>query len=90
MTRMMAIELSPHNIRVNAIAPGAIDSPSLAPDTPVGQNMEEALQATLDKNLFKRLISPDEVIDLIFYLMSPLAAMVTGQEYCIDGGASIT
>jgi len=90
MTRMMAIELSPYNIRVNAIAPGAIDSPSLASDTSIGQNMEEAVKATLDKNLFKRFISPQEVIDLIFYLMSPLAAMMTGEEVCIDAGASIS
>ncbi len=90
MTRAMAIELSPHNIRVNAIAPGAIDSPSFSLDTTTGQNIAEAVEATLAKNLIKRLISPDEVIDLIFYLMSPLSAMITGQELCIDGGASLT
>ncbi|XP_037032065.1 L-xylulose reductase-like [Bradysia coprophila] len=90
MTRMMAIELSPHNIRVNSIAPSVIDVPSLAPDTSFGKHMAEAVHSTLAKNLFKRFISPDEVIDLIFYLMSPLSAMITGEEVSIDAGASIT
>lgn len=86
MTRSMAIELSPHNIRVNAIAPGVIDSPAFAH---VGENLRAAINAGVNGQLIKRMINPNEVIDLMFYLMSPLAAMITGQEVSIDGGGSI-
>lgn len=91
LTKVMAIELGPHNIRVNCVAPGGCDTPtSLAPDSPVAKNMQEAVAHTASRCIIKRLVPPDEVVDLIFYLLSPLSAMVTGEEVAIDAGVTIT
>jgi NAD(P)-dependent dehydrogenase (short-subunit alcohol dehydrogenase family) len=84
MTRMLAIEWAEHGIRVNAIAPGRLDtaSPSRAART-TDPNYIEAMLARIP---LKRMATVDEVAAAVCYLASAQAASITGQTLILDGG----
>ncbi|HEY2137024.1 MAG TPA: SDR family oxidoreductase [Xanthobacteraceae bacterium] len=84
MTKMLAIEWAEHAIRVNAIAPGRLDtvSPSRA-----GTGSDAAYMAEMLRRIpLHRLATPDEVAAAVCYLASAEAASITGQTLVIDGG----
>jgi len=85
LARNLALELGPHNVRVNCVAPGLIrtdfaralwENPSIA---------QAATQATP----LRRLGEPDDVAGAVVFLSSPAAQYVTGQSIVIDGGGII-
>lgn len=82
MTRMLAIEWAAHGIRVNAVAPGRVDTPSRAPSLSEPGYGQGAL-ARIPLNRFG---SVDEVAGAVSYLASPRAAYITGQTLILDGG----
>lgn len=82
LMRTAAVELAPHKITVNNIAPGAID-------TPINKETErdpKKMKALLNEIPLDRMGEPDEVAELAAYLASDAAAYVTGSTYVIDGG----
>ncbi|PLW75855.1 SDR family NAD(P)-dependent oxidoreductase [Cohaesibacter celericrescens] len=79
LTREMAADFGPHNIRVNAIAPGEIDTAILSPGT-------EKIVETIP---LRRLGSPLEVANTIFYLCSEESSYVSGAEVHINGGQHV-
>ncbi len=84
MTRMLAVEWAEHGIRVNAVAPGRLDtaSPSRA-----GTGANKAyMEAMLKRIPLHRLATAEEVADVIAFLAGPAAASITGQTIVIDGG----
>jgi NAD(P)-dependent dehydrogenase (short-subunit alcohol dehydrogenase family) len=84
MTRMLAVEWGDHGIRVNAVAPGRMqtDSPSRAE-----KGSDPAyIGAMLKRIPLHRLATPEEVAAAVCYLASPQAAAVTGQTIVLDGG----
>jgi NAD(P)-dependent dehydrogenase (short-subunit alcohol dehydrogenase family) len=83
MTRMLAIEWAPHGIRVNAVAPGTVDTPSRAGYFAANP---EARKAMTDRIPFGRFATTDEVAGMVRYLAGPEAAYVTGQTLVLDGG----
>ena len=81
MARSWAAELAPRGITVNVVAPGATQTPML--DNPQRQSSPPRLPP------IGRYIQPQEVADLVIYLLSPSAAAITGQQLIICGGASL-
>jgi NAD(P)-dependent dehydrogenase (short-subunit alcohol dehydrogenase family) len=79
LTREMAVDFGPHGIRVNAIAPGEIDTAILSPGT-------EEIARRLP---LRRLGTPEEVASTIYFLCSPQASYVTGTEIQIYGGEHV-
>jgi dehydrogenase/reductase SDR family protein 4 len=84
MTRVWAIELGPHNIRVNAIAPGLIQTEF----SEYFWKNEGARQKLEGDKPIARLGQPEDVGGLALFLASVDAAFITGQTYVVDGGAT--
>jgi NAD(P)-dependent dehydrogenase (short-subunit alcohol dehydrogenase family) len=83
LTKTLAIEWAAHGIRVNAIAPGTIDSGGLSAYPP---HVVEALKQVVPLG---RLGRPDEVAWLCAYLASEAGAWISGETLCIDGAAKL-
>ncbi|MDB5911972.1 MAG: family NAD(P)-dependent oxidoreductase [Ramlibacter sp.] len=83
LTRVMALALAGHNIRVNAVAPGTIAT-ELA--TRAVLTSEEASKRILMRTPMKRLGEPAEVADVVAYLASDAASYITGEIVVVDGG----
>ena len=82
MTKMLAIEWAEHGIRVNAIAPGRLDTAS-----PSRQDADPAyMQAMLRRIPLHRLATAEEVAEAACYLAGPQAASITGHTLVLDGG----
>ena len=82
MTEALAVELAPFNIRVNAIAPGMIETPMI--DT-VKSN-PKTLEAMLQRMPLKRAGRSEEVSELVVFLASDSSSYITGAVVVIDGG----
>jgi len=85
MTRSLAKELAPDNIRVNAIAPGGIFTEG-ALAGPAAQNTRAALKETLVRIPLGRMGTADEVARVILFLASDLSTYMTGSLITVDGG----
>jgi len=82
MTRAMALELAPHRIRVNAIAPGLTDTAQ-----PRYGNSEEELAAMARAVPLGRMAHPDDIADVAVFLASENSRYVTGQTLHANGGS---
>jgi len=80
LTREMASEFGPHGIRVNAIAPGEIDTAILSPGT------SEIVEREIPMH---RLGKPEEVASTIYFLCTPTSSYVNGAEIHINGGQHV-
>lgn len=80
LVHSMAVELAPHHIRVNSVAPGSIATPRI-PASP------ERVKRTAEGLIpFKRLGTTDEVANAVVFLLSDMASYVTGHTLLVDGG----
>jgi len=79
LTREMATDFGPLGVRVNAIAPGEIETPILSPGT---EKLAECIP-------LRRIGAPEEVAATIYFLCSSQASYVTGTEVHIDGGQHV-
>jgi len=82
MTETLALELAPFNIRVNTIAPGAIETPMINPLKADPKTME----GTLARIPLHRVGKPEEVSSLVLFLASDASSYMTGSTVVIDGG----
>ncbi|MGI9422551.1 MAG: SDR family NAD(P)-dependent oxidoreductase [Hyphomicrobiaceae bacterium] len=82
LTKVAALALAPHGIRVNAVGPGSIDTEMMA-----GVNANpEAMQMVMSRTPLKRIGSPREVGDVVAFLASDKASYITGETIYVDGG----
>jgi 3-oxoacyl-[acyl-carrier protein] reductase len=83
LTRAMAIDLSPRDIRVNAVAPGVVDTEMLHYMTP------ERQQVMLSLQLLGRIGQPEDIARAVAFLASRDNRYITGQVLIVDGGRSL-
>ncbi len=93
LTRAMAIEFAPDNIRVNAVLPGAVDTPMLRAGFHRGRDDEASeesqLAALAAKTVNGRVALPEEIASVIYFLADPAqSSFITGQGLLADGGAT--
>jgi len=84
LVKTFAVELAPHGVRVNAVAPGAIRTPRVLAITTDERRAESARAIPL-----RRMGEPHEIANVVAFLASDLASYVTGQTVVADGGASV-
>ncbi len=92
LTRALAAELGLHNITVNAICPGYVDTPMTQASIEniiarTGRTREEALAFIHSTNPQGRLIHPEEVAQVARMLVGRAAGGISGQSINVDGGA---
>lgn len=85
LVRNLALELAPRGINVNALSAGIVDTEALKHFP----NREEMIRATSSRTPAGKLTEPEEVADVVLFLVSPLARMIHGQTIVVDGGYSI-
>ena len=81
LTRIMAVELAPYRILVNALAPGPVDTPMVA-----RLHTEAARQAWTERLPLGRYGRPEEIAAAALFLASDEAAFITGHVLNVDGG----
>lgn len=84
MTQTLAVEWASHGIRVNAIAPGPIESPGAAKQL---WDTDQAVERITNMIPLRRWGKPEEVADTLAFLVSAQAGFITGEILTIDGGA---
>ena len=95
LTKSMALELGPHNIRVNAIAPGGIMTPGMLSRTRESSNEQvkaqlKELKAFMARMVLGRMGDADDVARVALFVASDLASYMTGDLIVVDGGYLIS
>ncbi|WP_067099935.1 SDR family NAD(P)-dependent oxidoreductase [Marinomonas atlantica] len=83
MARSLAKELGQYGIRVNAVAPGVIDTPLIA------ELHDEKRNEIAQSTVLKRLGQPEDVAKVLAFLLSDQAGFMTGQTLAVDGGLQL-
>lgn len=87
MTRNLALDLGPFNIRCNAVCPGAILTPaSSAHAANLNITLDELVETQAKQHCLKRWGKPEEIANLTVFLASDLCTFITGASFLADGG----
>ncbi len=86
ITRTLATELLPRNIRVNAVSPGVIESPLFGKLGLPEETVQELGNSLLQQMPMKRFGTVEEVAKAVSFLASDDASYITGVELAVDGG----
>ena len=82
LTKSAALALAPHNIRVNAVGPGSIDTAMMA----AVNASPDAMKKIMSRTPLKRVGAPSEIADVVAFLISGKASYITGETIYVDGG----
>lgn len=86
LTRAMAIDHGKHNIRVNCVCPGDVDTPMLHSEcAQLGQDVQTFMNEAASRPL-ARVGTPEDVAKTVLFLASPMSSWITGAALVVDGG----
>jgi NAD(P)-dependent dehydrogenase (short-subunit alcohol dehydrogenase family) len=88
LSRSIATDYAPF-LRCLTVSPGAVDTPLLRDEIAAHEYSELLLRETEEVHLLRRLASPNEVANLVYFMASDKASFITGHEYRVDGGIEI-
>jgi NAD(P)-dependent dehydrogenase (short-subunit alcohol dehydrogenase family) len=88
LTAVMAIELAPHGIRVNAVLPGLIGTERVLAAADSADKGDEH-RAKLAKIPLQRVGRPQEIVEMVLFLLSPASSYCTGGLFTVDGGFTL-
>jgi NAD(P)-dependent dehydrogenase (short-subunit alcohol dehydrogenase family) len=86
LTRAMAIDHGKHNIRVNCVCPGDVDTPMLQSECAQLGEDREAFMREAAKRPLERVGTPDDIANAVLFLASPMSSWITGTALVVDGG----
>ncbi len=89
ITKALAIELAPNNIRVNGINPSAVDTPMLPKFKEDGMDLDTFYEGAKASMPLGRIATPDDIANAALYLASDESSIVTGICINVDGGRGI-
>ena len=87
LLRYLAVELAPRGVRINAIAPGAVDTDALR--AVFGADTDKILKTAVEQNPSGRSVQHDDYVGLVEFLASPTAEMIQGQVIFVNGGHNL-
>ena len=87
LTRYMAVELAPKNIVVNAVSPGIVETEALKHFAILADR--SVIQKAIAATPAGRLVTPDDVAEVVGFLCTPAASMIRGQVIVVDGGYTL-
>jgi NAD(P)-dependent dehydrogenase (short-subunit alcohol dehydrogenase family) len=86
LTRAMAIDHGKHNVRVNCVCPGDVDTPMLRSEcAQLGEDARKFMKEAANRPL-ARVGTPEDVANAVLFLVSPMASWITGTTLVVDGG----
>jgi NAD(P)-dependent dehydrogenase (short-subunit alcohol dehydrogenase family) len=86
LTRAMAIDHGKHNIRVNCVCPGDVDTPMLRSEcAQLGEDMQKFMKEAANRPL-GRVGAPEDIANAVLFLASPMSNWITGAALVVDGG----
>ena len=89
LTKSVAVDYAKKGIRCNVICPGTVDTPSWRKRVLSANNPSQARKDFNSRQIIGRVAKPEEISDLILFLLSDRSSFVTGSIYNIDGGMSL-
>ncbi|MEX2650488.1 MAG: SDR family NAD(P)-dependent oxidoreductase [Alphaproteobacteria bacterium] len=94
LTRTVALDVGEHNINVNAVMPGIVETPRMdklcrEKARKRGWTFEQVYQEYVDDMALRRVTTPQDVADAVVFVASDAARQVTGQEIVVDGGWAV-